>query len=512
MPCGTDERAPARESSARGPAVQHARAARCGRHHRSSHSIESPYETPTLFRGVPDDSNRVVCPGLRPVEIPRCAQRDGGRRLLRPQGRRPVPLARGSATAPRRRPGSRPRTRSPSGTSRRFRSGRRIHERLTKLWNYERYSAAVEGRRLVHLRQERRPAEPGGHLQDELARRRARRSAARPEHAVVGRHRRARQHRTSPTMASTWRTRCRPADRTGSSGTCATSPPAKDLPDVIKWSKFSGAAWLKDGSGFLLQPLRRAEGRRGAHGRQQVPEGLLPRARHAAGRGHAGLRADDQPDWGFGADVTEDGRFLLIYQSEGTEPENRIFVKDLATPAARSSRSSTSSTPSTTSSATTATDVLRHDRQGAPRRRVVAIDLEAADPRTGRRHPGGPGATCSRRRDGRRPLRRSYLEDRRARVAEGLRARRPFEREVDAAGLGSIGGLQRQARTTEGSTPSPRSRTRRDLSLRLRRPARAPSSGSRKSPSTPTSTRPNRSSTRRRTARRSRCSSPTGRA
>ena len=26
---------------------------------------------------------------------------------------------------------------------------------------------------------------------------------------------------------------------------------SKDLPDVIKWSKFSGAAWLKDGSGFF---------------------------------------------------------------------------------------------------------------------------------------------------------------------------------------------------------------------------------------------------------------------
>jgi aspartyl-tRNA(Asn)/glutamyl-tRNA(Gln) amidotransferase subunit A len=44
-----DEGAPARESPARGPAVQHARPARCGRHHRSSHSIESPYETPDTF-------------------------------------------------------------------------------------------------------------------------------------------------------------------------------------------------------------------------------------------------------------------------------------------------------------------------------------------------------------------------------------------------------------------------------------------------------------------------------
>ncbi len=29
----------------------------------------------------------------------------------------------------------------------------------------------------------------------------------------------------------------------------------KDLPDLIKWVKFSGASWSKDGKGFLLQPL-----------------------------------------------------------------------------------------------------------------------------------------------------------------------------------------------------------------------------------------------------------------
>ena len=42
---------------------------------------------------------------------------------------------------------------------------------------------------------------------------------------------------------------------------------------------------------ILLQPLRRAEGRHGADGGQQVPEGLLPQAGHHAGRRHARVRA-----------------------------------------------------------------------------------------------------------------------------------------------------------------------------------------------------------------------------
>ncbi|MBE3108954.1 MAG: S9 family peptidase, partial [Acidobacteria bacterium] len=40
----------------------------------------------------------------------------------------------------------------------------------------------------------------------------------------------------------------------------------------------------------------------------------------------------DKPDWGFGAEVTDDGRFLLIYQTEGTDNRNRIFVRDLKDP------------------------------------------------------------------------------------------------------------------------------------------------------------------------------------
>ena len=29
------------------------------------------------------------------------------------------------------------------------------------------------------------------------------------------------------------------------------SPPAQDLPDDLKWSKFSGASWTKDSKGFF---------------------------------------------------------------------------------------------------------------------------------------------------------------------------------------------------------------------------------------------------------------------
>ncbi len=105
-----------------------------------------------------------------------------------------------------------------------------------------------------------------------------------------------------------------------------------DLPDVVKWSKFGGAAWKKDGSGFYYSRYdapREGEAYQGINKYQKLYF-------HALGTSQDQdvlvYERRDQPDWGFTADVTDDGRFLLIYQSEGTDPRNRIFVKDLSDP------------------------------------------------------------------------------------------------------------------------------------------------------------------------------------
>ena len=65
----------------------------------------------------------------------------------------------------------------------------------------------------------------------------------------------------------------------------------KETGDLLKWVKFSGAAWTKDGKGFYYSPIRRAEARHGAGGRRQEPEALLSPARHAPVRGPSRLRA-----------------------------------------------------------------------------------------------------------------------------------------------------------------------------------------------------------------------------
>jgi prolyl oligopeptidase len=102
-----------------------------------------------------------------------------------------------------------------------------------------------------------------------------------------------------------------------------------DLPDVVKWSKFSGAAWLKDGSGFFYSRYDApAEG--AAYSGVNKNQKLYFHKRGTSGDTDTLVYArPDQPDWGFQAQVTDDGRYLVVTQWEGTARENRLFVRDL---------------------------------------------------------------------------------------------------------------------------------------------------------------------------------------
>ncbi len=98
------------------------------------------------------------------------------------------------------------------------------------------------------------------------------------------------------------------------------------LDDEVTWSKFSTAAWLPDGAGFLYSaydPPEADQAYAAANRDQQLryhlvgtdpAEDLLVYAR------------PDQPEWGFYPAVSHDGRWLVIMVSHGTDPKNRLYV------------------------------------------------------------------------------------------------------------------------------------------------------------------------------------------
>lgn len=105
-----------------------------------------------------------------------------------------------------------------------------------------------------------------------------------------------------------------------------------DLPDHLERIKFSGAAWTHDHKGFF-------------YSRYPAPEGndLTATNRNHTLYYHAlGTTQDkdpvvyarpDKPEWGIYSSVTEDGRYAILYLSEGTDRRDRVYYIELGAPA-----------------------------------------------------------------------------------------------------------------------------------------------------------------------------------
>lgn len=103
-----------------------------------------------------------------------------------------------------------------------------------------------------------------------------------------------------------------------------------DLPDTLQWVKFSSATWDADNHGFYYSRYE-----------QPTPGEALKEANvnqklyyHRIGDPQESdtiiYQRPDQPEWGFATEVTKDGRYLIIYVWKGTHRENAIFFKDLS--------------------------------------------------------------------------------------------------------------------------------------------------------------------------------------
>ncbi|MGA7616694.1 MAG: prolyl oligopeptidase family serine peptidase [Thermoanaerobaculia bacterium] len=103
----------------------------------------------------------------------------------------------------------------------------------------------------------------------------------------------------------------------------------KVLPDELHWSKFSGADWSGDSRGFFY-------GRYPAPSQQAEFQSLNKNMKiyyHRVGtpqsEDYVVYERPDQPEWGFEPTVTEDGRYLIITVSKGTDARYQVYYKDL---------------------------------------------------------------------------------------------------------------------------------------------------------------------------------------
>lgn len=103
----------------------------------------------------------------------------------------------------------------------------------------------------------------------------------------------------------------------------------RTLPDSVPWSKFSGAAWTKDGQGFFYQRYP-APGEGATYEQPNLqPQLCYHKLGQASGEDRVVYERPDEPKWGFQPTVTDDGRFLLITVSQGTDRRRRLMIADL---------------------------------------------------------------------------------------------------------------------------------------------------------------------------------------
>jgi len=110
----------------------------------------------------------------------------------------------------------------------------------------------------------------------------------------------------------------------------------KDYQEEINWCKFGGVAWEKHGRGFFYvkYPAPSSSGKEDGAGTELDASLGQKICYHKLNT----LESEDQlvyetpdtPKWLFGLEVTDDGAFLLLTVHEGCDPENRLFVYDLA--------------------------------------------------------------------------------------------------------------------------------------------------------------------------------------
>ncbi|HVY71413.1 MAG TPA: prolyl oligopeptidase family serine peptidase [Verrucomicrobiae bacterium] len=222
----------------------------------------------------------------------------------------------------------------------------------------------------------------------------------------------------------------------------------QDRPDHLKWVKFSGASWTKDGKGFFYSRYDEPAATNQLKGVNYFQKLYYHRLGAPQSEDELVYHRDDHKDWGFGGEVTDDGRYLIINISQGTDRKNRVYYRDLQTPAA----------PVVPLLDDFDADYGFIDNDGpvfwfrtdyqAPRGRVIAIDTRAPERSNWKEIIPEAKETLRGVSAVNQQFIANYLQDAHSRVKIfGLDGR--FVRDVQLPGIGSVGGFGGKRDETE---------------------------------------------------------------
>jgi len=150
----------------------------------------------------------------------------------------------------------------------------------------------------------------------------------------------------------------------------------RDLSDHLRWVKFSGVSWTPDNLGFFYSRYDEPKPGEELTGVNYYQKLYYHRLGDSQEKDLLAYERKDQKEWGFGGEVSEDGRYLIITVTRSTETQNQVFYKRLDSPDAAVVELLAGFDAEYQFLGNDGSTFWFVTDSGAPLRRVIAIDIE----------------------------------------------------------------------------------------------------------------------------------------
>jgi prolyl oligopeptidase len=154
----------------------------------------------------------------------------------------------------------------------------------------------------------------------------------------------------------------------------------KTVGDEIKWVKFSGFSWSKDSKGFFYSRFPETAGGQDFQSLNKNQMVYYHRIGTAQAADRLMFATPDKPELSHGGTVSDDGSTLVVTSSSGTDDRYEVTLVDWQKPAAKRRVLIPGFTHNYSYIGNRGSTYYFQTNDGAPRLKVVAIDVNAARP------------------------------------------------------------------------------------------------------------------------------------